>query len=113
MMQKRLQDILLSETGPLPPKYLLVCRDDEFYMETCYDGVETKTLVIVTGDKCLVDGESSFTAIVKSFLKQCWCVEIHSWLHSLHDEYIEIQRDYPQRFVVRPLDDALQKLVYI
>lgn len=78
-----------------------------------YSTLQRKTLVIISGNhyKLRVDSET-----VSNFIGEClrsgWHVEIYSWLHTLDEDMIELQRAHPEELVVRPLDDALQKIVY-
>lgn len=70
-----------------------------------------KTLVLVTGDGNTAANGGSFKGIVDKYLQNNWFVEIHAWLHSLNMNYIELQKKYPLRLVVRPLDTMFSDIV--
>lgn len=78
-----------------------------------FEALDRKALVIVGGNchKLKCDSEA-FQQLVADCLQSEWCVEIHSWLHSLDEGFIELQRAYQTQLVVRPLDDVLRTIVH-
>ncbi|KAF1335411.1 hypothetical protein FI667_g1050, partial [Globisporangium splendens] len=83
----------------------------ELYTQLFSSATDARTLVLVTGDGNREDDDRSFIGIVRKYLENSWCVEIHSWLHSLSEAYIDFQKTYPVSFKVYPLDADFHELV--
>ncbi|CAI5728652.1 unnamed protein product [Peronospora effusa] len=86
-------------------------------LETSGSAKHRNTLVLVMGDGALggsgVEQKEATKELLSKFLEKNWFVEIHSWLHALSDWFLEIQEQYPYRVAVKPLDDAINGLVYL
>ncbi|KAG3113589.1 hypothetical protein PI124_g7032 [Phytophthora idaei] len=73
-----------------------------------------KTLVLAMGGGGFGTANSSaYQEIISKFLVQGWHVEIHAWLRALNDGYLRLQGENPGRVVVKPLDDAIQDIVFV
>ena len=86
-------------------------------LETAGSAKHRNTLVLVMGDGALggsgVEQKEATKDLLSKFLEKNWFVEIHSWLHALSDWFLEMQEQFPYRVAVKPLDDAINGLVYL
>uniref|UniRef100_K3W6N7 Uncharacterized protein n=1 Tax=Globisporangium ultimum (strain ATCC 200006 / CBS 805.95 / DAOM BR144) TaxID=431595 RepID=K3W6N7_GLOUD len=83
----------------------------ELYTQLLSSTTDARTLVLVTGDGNREDDDRSFIGIVRKYLENSWSVEIHSWLHSLSEAYVDFQKMYPKSFKVYPLDTDFHELI--
>lgn len=69
-------------------------------------GSYPKTLVLVTGDGNIAPNGMGFRDVVDLYLRDGWFIEVHAWLSTTAQSYIEFQRQYPSQVVIRPFDDG-------
>lgn len=51
--------------------------------------------------------------MLEVLLAQQWQIEVHAWVDSLGDVFSELLKKYPDGVQVKPLDEALQSLVFL
>ncbi|CAH0482756.1 unnamed protein product [Peronospora belbahrii] len=86
-------------------------------LETAGSAKHKNTLVLVMGDGALggsgMEQKEATKDLLTKFLEKNWFVEIHSWLHALSDWFLDVQEQYQYRVIVKPLDDAINGLVFL
>lgn len=86
-------------------------------LETAGSAKHKNTLVLVMGDGALggsgVEQKEVTKNLLTEFLEKNWFMEIHSWLHALNDWFLDMQEQHQYRVAVKPLDDAIDDLVYL
>jgi hypothetical protein len=75
---------------------------------------DPKTLVLVRGDDAFdTIGKASFTGILQALIARGWRIEVHSWLESLGTVFLNLEKEYSDRVVVKPLDNVFHDLIYV
>ncbi|TMW68011.1 hypothetical protein Poli38472_007683 [Pythium oligandrum] len=74
----------------------------------------TTTIALVTGDSCAFGSpQSDFRLLLNHHLASGRIkVEVHTWLHALHESYLEILSRHPTRMTILPLEDRAATILY-